>query len=137
MCIIDDRDDWYWDITAYHKLILFKDIEWMTLKQVICKYFDTTSWDIKNSPWLYWICWVPIQDYNQKIDGSFINKHITKRRKKNTTYDQFCPKYLTMEEYTFCSDYRRIVLYDWNNSDSAVPIQWVTHDIPLDTFFNT
>ena len=109
MCIIDDRDDWFWDFTNINKVVYLDDILWLTLRKVICKIFNTTSWDIKNSPWLYWICWVPITDMNIVVDESFLRKHITKKWKKNKTDDFFCPKHLTMEEYTFCSDYRLII----------------------------
>lgn len=128
MCIIDNRDDWFgwfWDSAFKEKQIWIWDIKWMTLRQVICKIFKTTSNDIKNSPWLYGICGVPITDFNKVIDESFIRVHITKRFKKSKSDELFCPKWtkdyswgksidisLTMEEYTFCSDYRLIVEFD-------------------------
>ena len=116
MCIIDNRDDWYWDCTNHHLVVWIDDIRWLTLRQAICKLFDTTSGDIKNSPWLYWICWVPITDFSQVIDDTFIRKHITKKFKKSKADTLFKPDNLTMEEYTFCSAYRLIVEFDPNEN---------------------
>ena len=122
-CIISERDDWFWDCTDHSHVVWIEDIRWKTIRQAICELFNTTSWDIKNSPWLYWICGVEIKDYNQIIDESFEFKHITKRWKKSKNDEFFRPKWykleknwvhyilpeLTLEEYTFCSWYFLIV----------------------------
>ena len=133
MCIIDDRSDWFWDCTTHSKVLWIEDIRWMTLRQVICKVFNTTSWDIRNSPWLYGLCWEPIQDFNVVVDDSFLFLHITKRWKKSKDDEFFRPKWeiinfkwkqykkinLTIEEYTFCSDYRLIVKYNPKDNDDV------------------
>lgn len=118
MCIIDERDDWYWDCTNHEKVVWIEDIRGLTLRQAICKLFNTTSSDIKNSPWLWWICWEPITNFNTVIDDSFHLLHITKRWKKSKGDEFFCPNNLTIEEYTFCSDYRLITIFNPFENDS-------------------
>ena len=138
-CPIWNNPEWFWDCTNHNNVIFIEDIRWKTLRQVICQMFNTTSGDIRNSPWLYWICWKEIQDYWQIIDDSFIFLHLTKRRKRTSSDEFFRPKWqviitwtkpkkwrktlnqqrriyempnLTLDEYTFCSDYFLIVPFD-------------------------
>ena len=82
MCIIDENDDWFGDCTYHPKVVWIEDIRGLTLRQAICKVFATTSKDIKNSPGLYGICGVPIEDMGQIVDDSLIGKHFTTRWKK-------------------------------------------------------
>lgn len=118
MCKIDHNSHWYWDCTNHQKLVLFSDIEWMTLREAICKMFNTSSWDIKNSPWLYWICCDPIIDFNKIIDESFLFLHITKKPKRMEFTDFHRKWWLTEETYNLCSDYRLIVPFDWKDNKS-------------------